>query len=186
MASIETIQIPLGFTAPNFKLYDPVSGEHKTLKELKSGKGTVIAFICNHCPFVKHIIHEFINIANEFIPQGISIIAINSNDVANYPEDSPIKMKELATKLNFPFSYLYDESQNIAKTYSTACTPDFNVFDGNLKCVYRGRFDGSTPGNGVKVTGNDLRMALEALVTGTELNPKQFPSIGCSIKWKSK
>ncbi len=186
MASTETIQIPLGFTAPNFKLYDPVSGKRKTLNELKSDKGTVIAFICNHCPFVKHIIHEFITIANEFIPQGISFIAINSNDVANYPEDSPIKMKEWATKLKFPFSYLYDESQSIAKTYSTACTPDFNVFDANLKCVYRGRFDDSTPGNGIKVTGNDLRLALTALVAGNKIDDQQMPSIGCSIKWKSE
>lgn len=186
MASTETIQIPLGFTAPNFKLYDPVNDDHKTLEELKSDKGTVIAFICNHCPFVKHIIHEFIEVANEFIPQGISFVAINSNDVANYPEDSPIKMKEWATKLKFPFAYLYDESQNAAKNYSTACTPDINVFDTNLKCVYRGRFDESTPGNGKEVTGKDLRAALTALIEGNEISKDQLPSIGCSIKWKSE
>jgi thiol-disulfide isomerase/thioredoxin len=186
MASTETIQIPLGFTAPNFKLYDPVSGKHKTLNELKSDKGTVIAFICNHCPFVKHLIHEFINITKEYIPKGISFIAINSNDVTNYPEDSPVNMKKWATKLKFPFSYLYDESQSIAKTYSTACTPDFNVFDGDLKCVYRGRFDESTPGNEIAVTGSDLRNALDALIEEKEISEQQFPSIGCSIKWKSE
>lgn len=186
MAATETIQIPLGFTAPNFKLFDPVNGEYKTLDQLKSDKATVIAFICNHCPFVKHIIHEFIAIANNYIPKGISFIAINSNDVANYPEDNPEKMKDWATSLNFPFSYLYDESQNIAMNYSAACTPDFNVFDGDLKCVYRGRLDGSTPGNDVPVTGSDLRNALEAIVNGKEINKKQFPSIGCGIKWKSQ
>ncbi len=186
MASTETIQLPLGFTAPNFKLYDPISDNYKTLDELKSDKGTVIAFICNHCPFVNHIINEFIDIANEYIPQGISFIAINSNDVTNYPEDSPVKMKKWAAKLKFPFTYLYDESQSIAKNYSTACTPDFNVFDGDLKCVYRGRLDASTPGNGVKVSGIDLRNALDALLANKEIDKDQCPSIGCSIKWKSE
>lgn len=186
MAATETIQIPLGFTAPNFKLLNPVSGEHQTLEQLKSDKATVIAFICNHCPFVKHIIQEFIDIANFYIPKGISFIAINSNDVANYPEDNPEKMKEWATSLNFPFSYLYDETQNIAMNYSAACTPDFNIFDDNLKCVYRGRMDGSTPGNNIPVTGSDLRNALDAIIDGKEINKDQFPSIGCGIKWKSQ
>ncbi len=186
MAAIETIQIPLGFTAPNFKLYDPSSGEYKTLEQLKSEKGTLIAFICNHCPFVKHIIHELINIANEYIPKGISFIAINSNDVAHYPEDSPEKMKAWATDLNFPFYYLYDKSQSVAKKYSTACTPDFNLFNEKMKCVYRGRMDGSTPSNNVPVTGTDLRNALDALLANKEISKQQFPSIGCSIKWKSE
>ena len=185
MAATETIQIPLGFSAPNFKLYDPISGENKTLNQLKSDKGTLIAFICNYCPFVKHIIHEFIDIANEYIPKGISVIAINSNDITNYPEDSPEKMKEWALKLNFPFSYLYDESQNVTKIYNTACTPDFNIFDGKMKCVYRGRMDKSTPGNKIPLTGIDIRNALDALLKGEDIDKKQFPSIGCNIKWKS-
>ena len=184
MAATETIQIPLGFTAPNFKLLDPVSGVYKTLNDLKSDKGTVIAFICNHCPFVKHIIHGFIDIANHYTTMGITFIAINSNNVSNYPEDSPDKMKEWATILNFPFIYLYDESQNIAKKYNAACTPDFNLFDAKMRCVYRGRMDGSTPGNKIPVSGSDLRNALDALLAGKEISKEQFPSIGCNIKWR--
>jgi thiol-disulfide isomerase/thioredoxin len=186
MTATETIQIPLGFTAPNFKLFDPISKTHKTLEDFKSDKAVVIAFICNHCPFVKHIIHEFIDIANEYIPQGISFVAINSNDVENYPEDGPEKMKEWATKLKFPFSYLYDETQRVAKNYSTACTPDFNIFDENLKCIYRGRLDGSSPGNGINVSGNDIRNALDAVVANKEVSKDQHPSLGCSVKWKSE
>ncbi len=186
MTATETIQIPLGFTAPNFKLYDPIDKTHKTLDDFKSDKALIIAFICNHCPFVKHIIHEFIDIANEYIPKGINFVAINSNDVQNYPEDSPEKMKEWATKLDFPFSYLYDESQRAAKKYSTACTPDFNIFDQDLKCIYRGRLDDSTPGNGTKVTGIDIRNALDAVLTEQEVSKDQHPSLGCSIKWKSE
>lgn len=184
MAVTNTIQIPLGFTAPDFTLYDPITESYKSLNELKSEKGTMIKFICNHCPFVKHIIHELVNIANDYIPKGISFIAINSNDVENYPEDSPEKMKEWAKELNFPFTYLYDKSQSIAKAYNAACTPDFNIFDHNMKCVYRGQLDGSRPENGISVTGIDIRNALDALLCGEDITKNQIPSIGCGIKWK--
>ena len=184
MAETPTTQIPLGFNAPEFTLFDAPSGKDISLKDIASDKGTVIMFICNHCPYVKHVIDGIVKLANDYIAKGIAFVAISSNDVKNYPADSPEKMKELAEELNFPFPYLYDESQGVARAYSAACTPDFNIFDGNLKCVYRGQMDDARPGNGKPVTGKDMREALDALLAGRPISEMQIPSVGCNIKWK--
>lgn len=177
--------LPLGTKAPDFNLINVVNNQTSSLSSLKSDKGTVIMFICNHCPFVKHVQQELVNIANDYQQKGISFIAINSNDVEEYPEDSPQKMKEVAQKLQYPFPYLYDETQKIARNYQAACTPDFFVFDDNLKCVYRGQLDGSRPGNKIPVTGEDLRIALDNLLSHKPISSEQKPSMGCNIKWKA-
>lgn len=184
MALTPTIDIPLGFKAPDFELLEPKTGKKRNLNELKSDKGTVVMFICNHCPYVKHTIEGIVELANDYIPKGISFIAINSNDVDNYPEDSPEKMIEYAAKGDYPFPYLYDETQEVAKAYQAACTPDFNIFDGEMKCVYRGQLDDSRPGNDIPVTGKSMREALDLLIEGKEILKDQRPSIGCNIKWK--
>jgi thiol-disulfide isomerase/thioredoxin len=184
MAETPSKMKPLRFTAPDFELLDVVSGKVFTLKELSSAKATVIMFICNHCPFVKHVNHQLVQLARDYIPSGISFIAISSNDAENYHEDSPDKMKEYAARLGYPFPYLYDETQEVAKAYDAACTPDFFIFDGNMSCVYRGQLDDSRPSNGKPVTGTDIRKALDAILTGKEVSTDQKPSIGCNIKWK--
>ncbi len=184
MVAVHTLAIPLGFKAPDFALPEPLTGKTRTLDELKGEKGTVVVFMCNHCPYVKHIIDKLVEVAREYIPRGIAFIAVNSNDVDNYPEDAPDKMARWAREKGFPFPYLYDETQQVAKAYRAMCTPDFDVFDADLRCVYRGRFDASTPGNNQPVTGEDLRRALDALLEGRIVEP-QHPSIGCNIKWKS-
>ncbi len=142
-------------------------------------------FLCNHCPYVIHIHDELLKITNEYAEKGLSFVAVSSNDVENYPDDSPEKMKELADEKAFNFPYLYDDTQEVAKAYQAECTPDFFVFDADLKCVYRGRMDGSSPGNGVPLTGEDLRMALDNLLAGLPIDTEQHPSMGCNIKWKS-
>lgn len=176
--------VALGTAAPDFTLPDPCYQDQKSLSELQSDIATVIMFICNHCPFVKHIQDAFTPLANKYIPKGVSFIAINSNDIVNYPEDAPEKMKEMSENLKIPFPYLFDETQEAAKKYHAACTPDFFIYDKNLKLVYRGQFDDSRPGNGIPVTGEDLRNALDAILAGQKPNPDQKPSIGCNIKWK--
>jgi peroxiredoxin len=185
MSLTPTKAVALGFTAPGFYLPEPRTGKNVSLKDVKGEKGTLVMFICNHCPYVKHVIHELVNIGNEYMQKGIGIAAINSNDVKNYPEDHPDKMIVLAEELNFPFPYLFDESQEVAKAYDAACTPDFDLFDADGKCVYRGQLDGSRPGNNIPVTGADLRKALEQLVKGDKVPSKQIPSVGCNIKWKA-
>ncbi|MCB2207204.1 MAG: thioredoxin family protein [Bacteroidetes bacterium] len=184
MSLTPTKAVALGFNAPDFNLPEARSGKNISLKDVKSEKGTLVMFICNHCPFVKHVIHELVLIGNEYITKGIGMVAINSNDVKNYPEDHPDKMKLLAKELDFPFPYLFDESQEVAKAYDAACTPDFNLFDADGKCVYRGQLDGSRPGNDIPVTGTDLRKALTLVVKGEKVPEKQTPSVGCNIKWK--
>ncbi len=184
MAITPSHMIPLNTRAPEFSLQDVVSGRTISLSEAKSASATVIMFICNHCPFVKHIQKELVTLAHAYIPQGITFVAINSNDAKAYPDDSPQNMKKVAEDLNFPFLYLYDETQEVAKAYHATCTPDFFVFDKNLKCVYRGQFDDSRPGNDIPVTGKDLRAALECLLKGEPIPDNQKPSIGCNIKWK--
>jgi peroxiredoxin len=184
MALTPTKNIPLGFNASDFRLPDTISGKIISLNDIKGPKGTLVMFICNHCPYVKHIIQELTNIGNEYLNKGIGVVAISSNDAANYPDDSPEKMKELAGRLNFRFPYLYDESQETAKAYDAACTPDFNLFDANQKCVYRGQFDSSRPGNNKPVTGEDLRRALDQVINGEKVPEDQIPSTGCNIKWK--
>lgn len=185
MARTLTNMIPLGFTAPEFKLPDVVSGKVMSLNDLKSGKATVVVFICNHCPFVKHIIKDLVQVGMDYIPKGVSFIMINSNDVVNFPDDSPEKMKLFAQDHDFLFPYLFDESQDVAKAYDAACTPDFNVIDGFGKVVYRGQFDESRPENGKPVTGKDLRQALDLLLAGHKVPEDQQPSVGCNIKWKT-
>ncbi len=176
--------MPLGTIAPDFTLPDTLSGKIASLNSLKSDKGTVIMFICNHCPYVQHVIAKVVEVAKEYQSKGIAFIAISSNDVQNFPADSPDKMKENAIGHGFTFPYLYDESQTIAKAYDAACTPDFFVFDKQLACVYRGRFDDATPGNKLPVTGKNLREALDNLLSHSPINPDQKPSMGCNIKWK--
>lgn len=184
MAQTPSKMIDLGTTAPDFKLYEPLTDSYKTLDELKSNKATLIMFICNHCPFVKHINKGLVEFANDYLPKGLSIIAINSNDVENYPADSPEKMVVLIKEEGYQFPYLYDETQEVAKAYDAACTPDFFLYDSDMALVYRGQFDDSRPGNGVEVTGNDLRSAADAILNNEAVLQEQIPSIGCNIKWK--
>lgn len=176
--------LELGTEAPDFTLTDAVSGKKLSLKQLKSPTGTVIMFICNHCPFVKHIQKKLVEVAKQYQAKGTQFIAISSNDASDYPEDGPEKMKSVAEQFDYPFPYLYDETQDVAQQYEAACTPDFYVFDKNLKCVYRGRFDDSTPGQNKPVTGKDLSAALDAILSGKTPNTDQQPSMGCNIKWK--
>lgn len=182
MAMTESTMLPLGTTAPNFNLLDTVSGRYYTLDDLASDRATVIMFICNHCPFVIHVNPEIIRIANEYRNKGVAFIAVSSNDVENYPEDAPDKMSIVAKVLKFPFPYLYDKRQTMAREYDAACTPDFYVFDGNRKLTYRGRLDESRPGNGIPLTGQDLRNAIEKTLEGEPID-NQYPSAGCNIKW---
>lgn len=184
MAATPSIMIPLGAKAPAFDLPDTVSGKNISLSDSKGEKATVVMFICNHCPYVLHINDKLVELAEEFQEKGISFVAISSNDVDNYPQDGPEKMTEHAKSVGYPFPYLYDETQEVAKSYEAACTPDFFVFDKDLKCVYRGQFDGSRPNSGIPVTGNDLREALENILEGRPVSESQYPSIGCNIKWK--
>ena len=184
MAETPSAMVELGTKAPAFTLPDTVSGRQVSLDEIKSDKATVLMFICNHCPFVKHIAEELTNLANDYKAKGISFAAISSNDVVNYPQDSPEKMKEWAEEKGFPFPYLYDETQEVAKAYSAECTPDFFIYDGNLELVYRGQLDGSRPGNNIPVTGEDIRKALDSILEGKPVDKNQKPSIGCNIKWK--
>ncbi|WP_394749885.1 thioredoxin family protein [Spongiimicrobium salis] len=184
MARTPSNMLALGTKAPDFNLLDTVDDTLKTLSHLKGEKGTLVAFICNHCPFVIHINPEFSSLAKTYQEQGIGVIAISSNDVENYPQDAPHLMKEVAQQEGYTFPYLYDETQEVARSYDAACTPDFYLFDKDLTLVYRGQLDDSRPGNGIPVTGMDLRKAMDALLHGTPVSNEQKPSIGCNIKWK--
>ncbi|MEO1653404.1 MAG: thioredoxin family protein [Bacteroidota bacterium] len=184
MATTPSNMLPLGTIAPDFALPDTVSGNTQTLSELQGDKGTVIMFICNHCPYVLHVLSGILSLSEDYQSKGISFVAISSNDVVKYPADAPDKMKELATERGFNFPYLFDESQEVARAYQAACTPDFMVFDADLTCVYRGRMDGSRPGSNVPVSGEDIRNALEAILANQQVAGEQIPSIGCNIKWK--
>ena len=186
MAATPSTMMPLGAKAPDFRLQDTVTGKWMTLDELKGEKATVVMFICNHCPYVLHVNDELVRVANDYVPKGASFIAISSNDVENYPQDSPELMKEMAEKMKYPFPYLYDETQDIAKAYDAACTPDIFVFDHELRCAYRGQLDDSRPKNDIPVTGKDLRAALDAIIAGRPVPGNQKPSIGCNIKWKDQ
>ena len=176
--------ISLGSKAPNFNLLDVTSDSDLSLFEFKGSIGTVIMFICNHCPYVKHVNPTISRLAKDHNGDEIRFIAISSNDVINYPDDSPEKMKINALENDFNFPYLYDETQDVAKAYDAACTPDFYLYDENLKLVYRGQLDDSRPGNKINVTGADLRNAIDCLINGKTVNTNQKPSIGCNIKWK--
>ena len=184
MALIESTMLDLGTTAPLFNLYDTVSHQTISYDDIKGTQGTVVVFSCNHCPFVVHVNQELVNIANEYLGRGVGFVAISSNDVDNYPQDSPDKMSIVAKVLKYPFPYLYDETQEVAKAYEAACTPDFYIFNHDNKLVYRGRLDSSRPGNGILVTGADMRSALDAMLLGINEITPQIPSAGCNIKWK--
>lgn len=175
---------PLGNLAPDFNLLDTVSDTFLSLQELKGDKATVVVFICNHCPFVIHINYALVAIANRYMSKGINFVAISSNDVEKYPQDAPDKMKDLANTMKYPFPYLYDPTQQVAKAYDAACTPDFYVFDKDLKATYHGQLDNSRPGNGLVVDGQDLVAAMEAVLDEKPPLCPQKPSIGCNIKWK--
>lgn len=184
MALADSNMIPLGSIAPAFTLLDTVSNKEVTLDEIKSEVATVVMFICNHCPYVKHIQPELVRLAEDFIPDGVNCIAISSNDVENYPEDSPELMHDEAKKWGYPFPYLYDETQIVARAYDAACTPDFYIFDNEMKLIYRGQLDNSRPGNGQELTGSDIRNALNDYLKGNPITDNQIPSQGCNIKWK--
>ncbi|HEY1802374.1 MAG TPA: thioredoxin family protein [Terriglobales bacterium] len=183
MAETRSTMLPLGTTAPNFNLPDP-SGKLLSLGEFKNAPALLVAFICNHCPFVKHIRKEFAAFAKEYQARGVGVVAISSNDAENYPEDGPAKMADEIKQAGYTFPYLYDESQEVAKAYGAACTPDFYLFDRNHRLVYRGQFDDSRPGNARPVTGADMRSAVDAVLAGQAVRADQKPSVGCNIKWK--
>lgn len=185
MALTPSQMLPLGTKAPDFSLQDVNSNQMVSLQQLKGESATVIMFICNHCPYVKHVQQQLVKLAQDYQTKNIAFIAISANDVENYPDDAPEKMRDLALQLGYTFPYLYDATQQIAKAYQAACTPDFYIFDKNLLCVYRGQLDDSRPGNGIPVTGNDIRLALDAILANQPVDANQKPSVGCNIKWKA-
>jgi peroxiredoxin len=183
MARTPSTMLPLGTLAPDFALRDP-GGKMWRLADFAAAPALLVAFLCNHCPYVKHIQAEWARLARTYQARGAAIVAINSNDAAQYPEDSPARMAVEARAAGYTFPYLYDESQAVAKAYRAACTPDFFLFDKARRLVYRGQFDDSRPQSGVPVTGSDLRAALEAVLAGQTPAPVQKPSLGCNIKWR--
>lgn len=176
--------LPLGTPAAQFALPDTVRGTSVALEDFAAAPALLVAFICNHCPFVKHVLDGFVAFARDFGPRGLAVAAISSNDVESYPQDSPAEMRRIANLKGFTFPYLYDESQGVAQAFQAVCTPEFFLFDRDRRLVYRGQFDGSRPGNGIPVTGADLRAAAEAVLSGRPVPPEQTPSVGCSLKWK--
>ena len=184
MARTESAMLALGTSAPDFVLTDVVTGKLITTQAVSGPKGLLVMFICRHCPFVKHLEKALAQLGRDYADKGIGIVAISSNDADNYPDDAPESLAQQARDLGFTFPYLYDEMQDVARAYDAACTPDFFLFDDGLKLVYRGQFDDSRPGNGIPVSGKDLRAAMDALLAGTPISPEQLPSIGCNIKWK--
>jgi len=185
MALKESNMLLLGTQAPGFTLLDTVSGMMLSLDQVKGVKATVIIFSCNHCPFVIHVNQTMIDAANDYADKGVKFVLISSNDVENYKEDSPDKMSIVAKVLRYPFPYLYDESQEVAKSYDAACTPDIYLFDGKLNLYYRGRLDKARPGNVHPADGSDIRSAIDALLEGRDVPTEQYPSAGCNIKWKA-
>jgi peroxiredoxin len=184
MVRTPSTMLPLGTQAPDFELPN-VDGRLVTLSEAAGPQGTVVMFICNHCPFVKHVADQLARLGRDVIPRGIGVVAISSNDVSTHPADSPEQMVREAEERGYPFPYLYDGTQEVAKAYRAACTPDFFLFDAEQRLVYRGQLDGSRPGNDVPVTGADLRDAIDAVLAGLPARAEQTPSIGCNIKWKA-
>ncbi len=183
MARTESTMLELGTRTPDFSLPD-TTGKAVSLNDFADAKGLLVVFMCNHCPYVIHIRDALVEFVKEYQPQGLAVVGINSNDAVNYPDDSPEKMAEAAAEHGFSFPYLYDETQEVAKAYKAACTPDFFLFDGDRKLVYRGQFDDSRPRNEEPVTGVDLRAAVDALLNDDEIPEEQRPSLGCNIKWK--
>ena len=183
MVAVNSTMLPLGTQAPDFRLRDP-SGKAVSLAEFKGAPALLVIFMCNHCPYVKHVRAGLAKLARDYQPRRVAVVGFNSNDVANYPADSPAKMAEEAASAGYVFPYLYDDSQAVAKAYRAACTPDMYLFDKDQRLVYRGQFDDSRPGNGIAVTGKDLRAALDAVLAGKPVSLNQKASIGCNIKWK--
>jgi len=183
MALVESSMMKLGTKAPDFQLLDTVLGEQRSLSELKSEQATVIAFICNHCPFVVHINTALVKLAKEYQAKGVQFIAVSSNSIKTHPQDGPEEMAKHAKAEQYPFPYLYDKTQEVAKAYQAECTPDFFIFDGDLKCVYRGRFDDTRPNQGL-ATGKDIANSLDCIMNDTKIDENQLPSMGCSIKWE--
>lgn len=184
MARTESAMLALGTSAPEFSLPDVVSAKTVDSQSAAGPKGLLVMFICRHCPFVNHLEKGLAQLGRDYDGKGIGTVAISSNDAVNYPDDAPESLAEQAREVGFAFPYLYDETQEVARAYDAVCTPDFFLFDSGLKLVYRGQFDDSRPGNGVHVTGKDLRNAMDALLAGDRVNPIQKPSLGCNIKWK--
>jgi peroxiredoxin len=182
--AMQSRMLALGTSAPSFSLPDPLSGKPVALADFAESRGLLVAFVCNHCPYVKHILDGFAAFAREYRERGLAVVAISSNDVAQYPADSPAEMAKLARDRGFTFPYLYDESQAVARAYGAACTPDFFLFDAARKLAYRGQFDGSRPGGKHAVTGADMRAAADAVLAGKAVSGTQVPSVGCSIKWR--
>jgi len=183
MARTPSTMLELGTKAPDFELLDTVSGKNVTLKDFSDCKGLLVIFLSCHCPFVKHVRSEYSKLSKDYIPQGLGIVAISPNDVEKYPDDAPEKLKEMAEEEGFGFPVCYDETQEVAKAYRAACTPDYYLFDDDLKLVYRGQLDDSRPSLDVPVNGVDMRNAIETLLSGKEVNQDQKPSLGCNIKW---
>ena len=183
MVAVNSTMLPLGTKAPDFRLPDP-SGKTFSLADFKGAPALLVLFMCNHCPYVRHIRDGLAKLARDYQPRGVAVVGISSNDAANYPADSPAKMAVEAASAGYIFPYLYDETQAVAKAYRAACTPDFYLFDQDQRLVYRGQFDDGRPGSGAPVTGKDVRAALDAVLAGKPVAPNQKPSIGCNIKWK--
>ena len=183
MAETPSTMLALGTKAPHFRLPDP-HGKWVSSDDFKEAPALLVVFMCNHCPYVKHIRARFAELAKEYQRQGVAVVGINSNDAESYPDDAPEKMAEEIKQVGYTFPYLYDESQEVAKAYRAACTPDLYLFDRDRRLVYRGQFDDSRPGNGRPVTGADLGAALDAVLAGRPVSSKQRPSLGCNIKWK--
>ena len=184
MAGVSSTMLELGTAAPDFSLPD-TTGQLVSLADYKQAPATLVVFMCNHCPYVKHIANQFAEFAREYQAKSVAVIGVNANDVSTHPDDSPEKMAEEAKKIGYTFPYLYDETQEVAKSYRAACTPDFFLFDKDHKLAYRGQFDSSRPGNNVAVTGQDLRMALDAVLQDQPVPAEQKASMGCNIKWRA-
>ncbi|HEY1168414.1 MAG TPA: thioredoxin family protein [Candidatus Limnocylindrales bacterium] len=183
MAATASTMLPLGTGAPDFHLPDS-TGRLVSRDDFAGKPALLVMFLCNHCPYVQHVAEEVVRVAGEYQARGVGMVAVSSNDVEQYPDDSPARMAEVATAMGFTMPYLYDETQEVAKTYHAACTPDFFLFDADRRLVYRGQLDGARPGNGVPVSGHDLRAALDAVLADKPVPEPQLPSLGCNIKWK--
>lgn len=184
MVKTASTMLALGTPAPDFSLPDVTTGRTVSLSDFDQAPAMLVIFMCNHCPYVKHVADKMAELVREYQERGVAVVGINSNDVEGYPDDSPEKMTEEAKRRGYTFPYLYDELQEVAKAYQAACTPDFYVFDRDRRLVYRGQMDDSRPGNGRPVTGQDLRAALDAVLAGRPVSRSQKPSLGCNIKWK--
>lgn len=184
MAQTASTMLPLGTSAPDFSLPEPATGSTVALADLRGSPALLVMFISNHCPFVQHIREALARFTSDYRGRGLACVAIGANDVVKYPDDGPVRIAEEVQSRGYPFPYLYDESQAIAKAYRAACTPDFFLFDADRQLVYRGQFDASRPGNTVPVTGADLRAAVDAVLAGQPVSSEQKPSMGCNIKWK--